>query len=237
MKEYFSHDYYARNDKRLVKLRMKHGLAGIGAYWCIVEMLYEEGGYLQKNDYDHISFDLQIDIELIKSIIHDFELFKFNDKKFWSESAILRLNERIKKSRSASQSALKRWHKAKDDANAIQPQSESNAIKEKEIKKKYNYNEFYDAELELSGNDVNYLKFIRWLFGENIYKRPLKKVLAMQEQVSWKQFDAVMAIHNEKKVPIRELLEEMENWLMGKPRKNKTVLGTLRTFANNRVKK
>lgn len=241
MKEYFSHDYNARNDLRIVKLQTKYGLAGIGAYWCIIEMLYSEGGYLLMKDIDSIAFDLRTDKAMIESIINDFDLFKSNDKKFWSESALTRLKLRVEKSRKASKSAKTRWEK--HDANAGQSQNEGNANEIEETKPpeqpkpKYVYNEFYDNELKLSGNDANYLKFIGWLFGDNIYKRPLKKVLDMQEQVSWTQFNGVTELYKKTKVPIREMLEEMENWLMGKPRKNKTVLGTLRTFINNRVKK
>jgi len=54
MKEYFSHDYNARNDTKLVKVFMKYQLKGIGAYWCIIEMLYEEGGYLLRSEYERI---------------------------------------------------------------------------------------------------------------------------------------------------------------------------------------
>ena len=249
MKEYFSHDYNARNDLRIVKLQTKHGLAGIGAYWCIIEMLYCEGGYLFLKDIDSIAFDLRTDRAMIESVINDFDLFNSNDKKFWSESALTRLKLRIEKSKKASRSAKSRWKK--HDTNAEQTQGDGNADEKKDEpetkppepeplkppKPKYVYNEFYDNELKLSNNDPKYLKFIGWLFGENIYKRPLKKVLAMQEQVSWKQFVGVIELQNKTQVPIREMLEEMENWLMGKPRKNKTVLGTLRTFVNNKVKK
>ena len=249
MKEYFSHDYNARNDPRLIKILMKHGLAGIGAYWCIIEMLYSEGGYLLLEDIDTIAFDLRAERIMIESIINDFDLFKSNGKKFWSESALTRLKIRIEKSQKASKSAKSRWDKV--NAIAEQTQSDVNADEKKDEpetkppepeplkppKPKYVYNEFYDNELKLSNNDPKYLKFIGWLFGENIYKRPLKKVLAMQEQVSWKQFNGVIELQNKTQVPIREMLEEMENWLMGKPRKNKTVLGTLRTFVNNKVKK
>ena len=38
--EYFSHDYKARHDDKLIRVFMRHGLSGIGAYWCIIEMLY-----------------------------------------------------------------------------------------------------------------------------------------------------------------------------------------------------
>ena len=54
MNEYFSHDYNSRRDRKMIALSMKHNLEGIGAYWCILEMLYEEAGYMPIEDYERI---------------------------------------------------------------------------------------------------------------------------------------------------------------------------------------
>ena len=85
MKEYFSHDYNARSDKKMVVVFMRHGLAGIGAYWCIIEMLYEEGGYLLLNEYERISFELRIDENVIRDIIERTKLFKNDSEKIIDE--------------------------------------------------------------------------------------------------------------------------------------------------------
>ncbi len=47
--EYFKHDYNARGDDHLVKLRMKLGTRGYGTYWLIVEKLYECRGRLERD--------------------------------------------------------------------------------------------------------------------------------------------------------------------------------------------
>ena len=70
MKEYFSHDYNARNDKKLVSLFMKHKLSGIGLYWCLVEMLYESGGEIMLSECERIAFELRIDLEMINDVIY-----------------------------------------------------------------------------------------------------------------------------------------------------------------------
>lgn len=111
MKDYFSHDYNARNDKKLTKLFMKHGLSGIGAYWCIIEMLYEEGGYLNLEDAERITFELRCKNELVDFIIHDSELFQNDGEKFWSETAIERLKLRSEKSQKAKDIINYRWEK------------------------------------------------------------------------------------------------------------------------------
>lgn len=124
---YFSHDYNARNDRLMIKLLMKKGVAGIGIYWCIVEMLYEEGGYLSRAEYERISFELRDDVDSIKFIIECSELFQYDDEKFWSESVLRRLNLRIEKSEKARKSVQSRWKKYERTSN----DNECNTIKER----------------------------------------------------------------------------------------------------------
>lgn len=87
----FSHDYGARNDERLLNVRMHHGMAGIGIYWCIAEMLYEQGGMMRVASIDAIAFDLNTDVDIIRSIIIDFDLFTNDGEMFWSPSGYARL--------------------------------------------------------------------------------------------------------------------------------------------------
>jgi hypothetical protein len=130
---YFSHDYNARTDRKLVNVIIKHGMSGIGVYWCLVEMLYEEGGYIPL-EYERIAFELRTDEKLIQNIICNFELFKVDDMKFWSESVIERLEKRCEKSETARQSVLKRWDKYKCNTDVIQSNNNSNTIKESKVK-------------------------------------------------------------------------------------------------------
>lgn len=130
---YFKHDCNARTDRKLVNVRMRHGLQGIGLYWCLVEMLYEEGGYLPF-EYERISFELGTNMEITESIIKDFELFKYDEKRFWSDSVLERLQERCDKSEKARHSINKRWNKLGKHTNVIRPENERNT-KEKSIVK------------------------------------------------------------------------------------------------------
>jgi len=136
MKEYFSHDYNARNDTKLVKLFMKRKLEGIGAYWCIIEMLYEEGGYLLRSEYERIAFELRTNNELIKDIIENYGLFEIDDLKLWSNTAMARLKKRIEKSEKARVSVKKRWDKYERNTNVKEMKSECNTSKVKESKVK-----------------------------------------------------------------------------------------------------
>ena len=150
IREYFSHDYNARNDKKLVKLFMKHGLAGIGAFWCLIEMLYESNGKIMRSECERIAFEMRTTCEFIDSIITDFDLFECDENAFWSISVNNRLFMRSEKSEKAKASAKARWSAKNDDANALRTQCDGNANKGKESKvnKKesiYSFENFWNA--------------------------------------------------------------------------------------------
>ena len=97
---YFPHDSNARNDQRLIKIRMKHGMEGYGIYFGIIEILREQENYaLWKSDIESVSFDLRADIEIVNDVIHKHNLFewKFDDGKdegyFYSASLKRRMEK------------------------------------------------------------------------------------------------------------------------------------------------
>lgn len=126
LKEYFRHDYHARDHLKFKQMRMDLGLEGMGVYWCLIEMLYEEGGTINLCDCNAIAYDLHISEELLKKVISVYNLFEINEKSFSSKKVIERLTDRTKKSISASKSAKKKWKLF--HAKAMRSQSERNAI-------------------------------------------------------------------------------------------------------------
>lgn len=131
---YFTHDFNARSDVKIKRLIQKHGLLGYGIFWALVEDLYNNANALP-TDYDCIAFDMRLQCDIIKSVINDFDLFIVEDNFFRSQSVETRLDERKQKSVKATESAHKRWN----NANAMQTQCDSNAIKKrKERKEKKN---------------------------------------------------------------------------------------------------
>lgn len=144
MKEYFSHDYSARSDEKIIALLFKLNWEGYGIFWGLVEKIYEHGGEL-KPDYEHIAFDMRTQCERIKSVVNDFGLFYFSkDGGIRSRSIDKRLEERAGKSKNGKFAAKMRWNKenpvlqesCERNANAYQMQCDSNAIKVKERKVK-----------------------------------------------------------------------------------------------------
>lgn len=129
--EFFSHDLHGRNDGKLQRVLMKHGLKGIGAFWCIVEMLYENEGVLMRTECERIAFELRVDCDFILSMIDDFDLFQNDGDVFYSNSVLNRLETINAKRDKAKKSAEIRW----GYANALRTQSEGNAVKESKEKK------------------------------------------------------------------------------------------------------
>lgn len=128
---YFSHDYNSRGDRKMVSLLMNCGIEGIGIYWCIIEMLYEEGGYLMQSECERIAFELRTDCDLVAKVMRS-TLFCRNDENFWSESVLKRLEKRKEISGKASNSAHIRWENEK----SMRTHSDRNANKGKESKRK-----------------------------------------------------------------------------------------------------
>ena len=136
---YFSHDHGARNDPKLQRLIVELGAAALGAYWCLVEQLYEQDGVLPMYVCKSTAFALHIKTDVVISIIKDFDLFENDGETFWSNSVNERLGKRKKIIESRKKAAETRW-KSKGDmqeqstCNADAMQNDANKIKEKESK-------------------------------------------------------------------------------------------------------
>ena len=126
---YFPHDYHARHDPKLEKIRMTMGCEGIGIFWCLVEMLYEENGYLSFSDLEVYAKSLNAEHDQILKVIEGYGLFQIQDGKFYSETLLQRLEHLTIKKQKARESAGHRWN-----ANAMRTHSEGNAIKNSIVK-------------------------------------------------------------------------------------------------------
>lgn len=111
LRSYFSHDADARNDEKIIRLRMRHGAAGYGVFFMILERLRGETDYTSVKDYNMIAFDLRVDAALIKSVVEDFGLFAFTEdgKCFYSESFLRRMELKDNVSRRRREAVAKRW--------------------------------------------------------------------------------------------------------------------------------
>ena len=106
---YFSHDYNSRSDPKIRRLLMKHGMAGYGVFWAIIEELYQNTNVLPTY-YDGMAYEFHSDEKTVKSIINDFDLFKIDGENFSSDSVKRRLEFKNYKSLKAKESIAKRWN-------------------------------------------------------------------------------------------------------------------------------
>lgn len=106
-KEYFPHDYGARLSLR--GIRKDFGLKGLGFYWCFVEILHEEGGYIKESDLDNIAYDLQVEPELCYAVTHNYDLFSVKKGKIFSERVLRNIKKRAEISAARKRAASERW--------------------------------------------------------------------------------------------------------------------------------
>lgn len=138
---YFSHDASARNDNKILNVRMKYGVEGYGIYFMLIERLREKENYMESTDYNALGFDFRVDSGKVKDIVNNFGLFVISEDGdyFYSESLINRMNimeeKERKKSEAGKKAAQARWGD-KNNATAMRTQCDGNANKIKETKEK-----------------------------------------------------------------------------------------------------
>jgi hypothetical protein len=134
---YFSHDSNAKDDPKILKLRMNLGWEGYGLFWGLIELLRNQPDYRMQKHYMSIAFALHTDENKIKSLVNDFDLFSQDHDLFWSESLLKRMELKEEKSEKMRNAANKRWNKD-SDAQAMHKHSISNAeamqLKESKVK-------------------------------------------------------------------------------------------------------
>ena len=169
LKSYFPHDANARNDEKIIRLRMKHGAAGYGVYFMILERLRDATDYMSIKDYNIIAFDLRVDAALIKSVVEDFGLFVFahtdEGEYIYSESFTRRMEMKDEVSEKRRAAASKRWGtdgNNKSNANAMQMQNSCKASeqqkqcnKSKEKEKKINKKISTDVDTKKSTSETS----------------------------------------------------------------------------------
>ena len=142
---YFSHDHGARNDPKLMEVREELGMTGVGIYWCVVEILHEQGGYILNERLKSVAYDLRISMEELGAFFEvtsrgDDPLFMVTDDDIASQSALDRMAQREKISKKNSENAKDRWKAIREKKTKKVAQSEVNATPSKAVKTRYRDN-------------------------------------------------------------------------------------------------
>jgi hypothetical protein len=116
---YFQHDNNSFTDERVVDLRIKHGIAGYGAYWAILEQLHQNEGKMQL-DSKRLAFALQLEEQLVDSVINDFGLFEIDNGFFYSKRMLAHFKKRKKISEKRAEAGRKGGKASSKQANAKQ---------------------------------------------------------------------------------------------------------------------
>lgn len=157
--EYFSHDYNASDDPKIVKLIMEKGMEAYGIYWRVVEQLYKCNGEMPM-DCQSIAFALHSHCDRIKEVLEGYDLFYFPDPNIVrSRSVDRRLEERAEKSEVARRSAKLRWEnkgsmRTHSDINATAMLVKERKGKEKKVKTDNNNRARPSASLLVSLDEV-----------------------------------------------------------------------------------
>lgn len=178
---YFSHDEDARNDPKILQMRSVYGMEGYGLFWAFVEIMRTQPGYkipiAGKYAIAGYAQEFRTDPKMLNEYINDciseFGLFESDGEYLWSNSLLRRMSAISEISERNRLAAFKRWGKLQDantdagmqpdsdtDADALQAQSERNAIKRNERKEK-----------EIKENKSLYGEFKNVALTQNEYKK------------------------------------------------------------------
>ena len=166
---YFPHDSNARNDQRLLGVRMKYGMEGYGIYFGIIEILREQSDYkLGSCQFESIAYDLRVDVKKVEDIVMgEFVLFEWDSEysEFWSTSLKRRM-EKLDLIKQKRAEAGRVGGKSKASAKAKVKQTQASKVKESRVNKsKVNKNtvniefeKFWDLYNYKVGDKIKVLK-------------------------------------------------------------------------------
>jgi hypothetical protein len=134
---WFKHDYNARTDPKMIRLRRVKGMKGVGIYWTLIEILHEQGGMIKMDEIPDIAFELREDETNVLSVINDFDLFVIRSYEIRNTRVDSSLLNRKEKSQKAKDSIKNRWKNKKpktpdnkeSDTNVLQNENDRNTIR------------------------------------------------------------------------------------------------------------
>lgn len=130
---YFSHDYNAANDVKILFLRQQLGMEGYGIFWYLVEQLANSGGRLPLNLTPVLAMQMHTSEAKVNAVIANFDLFTIEEGHFSSIRLDNHLQLRDKMSENGRNGAKLRWN----NSHPISPPNGTPNAKEskgKEIK-------------------------------------------------------------------------------------------------------
>lgn len=103
--QYFSHDYSARRDPKIIELQRALGMEGYGIWWALIEILYEQGGFYPTKGIEGLAYELRVDSIKVERTVNEFGLFERTEdgQSFFNASVLDRLGTQTEISRKRSE--------------------------------------------------------------------------------------------------------------------------------------
>lgn len=160
---YFSHDTDARNEEKILGVRMELGAEGYGMYWMLIEKLAAEKSHVLTLDMAKLSWDLRCDKDKLRKVIYDFGLFAVDEeqKRFWSEGLMARMEkaDAVSGARSEAGKASAEARRRKANALAMNTNTTDEQTNAQQTMNKCSTNdEQNDVLLEQKSNKTNEIK-------------------------------------------------------------------------------
>jgi hypothetical protein len=156
---YFSHDYNAANDTKILFLRHQLGMEGYGIYWYLIEQLANAGGKLPLELIPVLAMQMHCTDVKVNGVLMNFDLFTIESGEFWSHRLQDHLDLRLKLSQSGKAGANNRWKNGGAIGGAI---GEGNAKERKGKEIKGNINLIEDIQTFKSELGDEYDNFVMY---------------------------------------------------------------------------
>ena len=156
---YFSHDYNAANDTKILFLRHQLGMEGYGIYWYLIEQLANAGGKLPLELIPVLAMQMHCTDVKVNGVLMNFDLFTIESGEFWSHRLQDHLELRLKLSQSGKTGANNRWKNGGAIGEAI---GEGNAKERKGKEIKGNINLIEDIQTFKSELGDEYDNFVMY---------------------------------------------------------------------------
>jgi len=156
---YFSHDYNAANDTKILFLRHQLGMEGYGIYWYLIEQLANAGGKLPLELIPVLAMQMHCTDVKVNGVLMNFDLFTIESGEFWSHRLQEHLELRLKLSQSGKAGANNRWKNGGAIGDAI---GEGNAKERKGKEIKGNINLIEDIQTFKSELGDEYDNFVMY---------------------------------------------------------------------------
>ena len=170
---YFTHDYNAHNDTKILYLRQDLGMEGYGIYWYLIESLADSGGILPLKILPVLARQMDCTLVKVEGIIRNYELFEINENQFFSQRLLNHLDVRKALSDAGKQGANNRWNNGVANGVAIDhPNAKERKGKESKVDEEEKPPTTTTNSLDVSKNTIRYY-YVNFMTTENSQKDAL----------------------------------------------------------------